>query len=75
MVAVLEAAGMLGRIDDPADRRVVRVEVTAEGRRTLQRIRSMRNAFLAKRLRRLSDGERRQLADLVPLLERLVEHR
>lgn len=75
MVAVLETAGTIGRIGDPADGRVVRVAVTAEGRRTLQRIRSMRNAFLAKRLRRLSDEERRQLASLVPLLERLVEGR
>jgi DNA-binding MarR family transcriptional regulator len=75
MVAVLETAGMIGRIGDPADGRVVRVAVTAEGRRTLQRIRSMRNAFLAKRLRGLSDDERRRLAELVPLLERLVEGR
>jgi DNA-binding MarR family transcriptional regulator len=75
MAGVLEAAGMIGRIGDPADGRVVRVAVTAAGRRTLQRIRSMRNAFLAKRLRGLSDDERRRLVELVPLLERLVEGR
>lgn len=73
MVVGLERAGLLARLVDPADGRVVRVEVTAEGRRTLQRIRSLRNAVLVRRLARLTDDERRQLADLVPLLERLVE--
>jgi DNA-binding MarR family transcriptional regulator len=73
MVVALEAAGLLERLVDPADGRVVRAEVTAEGRRTLQRIRSLRNAVLVRRLQRLSADERQQLADLVPLLERLVE--
>lgn len=73
MVAALESARMLERRVDPDDGRVVRVAVTGEGHRTLQRIRSMRNALLARRLRRLSLEERRQVADLVPLLERLVD--
>ena len=73
MVVGLEAAGLLERLVDPTDGRVVRARVTAEGRRTLQRIRSLRNAVLVRRLQRLAPGERRQLADLVPLLERLVE--
>ena len=73
MVVGLERAGLLERLVDPADGRVVRAGVTAEGRRTLQRIRSLRNAVLVRRLSRLTDAERRQLADLVPLLERLVE--
>jgi DNA-binding MarR family transcriptional regulator len=72
-VASLEGAGMLERLLDPTDGRVARVRTTAEGRRTLQRIRSMRTALLARRLRLLSDDERRRLADVVPLLERLVD--
>ncbi len=72
-VGALEASGMLERLVDPADGRVVRVQVSAEGRRTLQRTRSLRNALLARRLRRLSAEELRQLAELVPLLERLVQ--
>src|SRR5579863_4220731 len=52
-VASLEAAGMLERLPDPTDGRVARVRATAEGRRTLQRIRSMRTALLAQRLRLL----------------------
>jgi DNA-binding MarR family transcriptional regulator len=63
---------MLERLVDPTDGRVVRVRTTAEGRRTMQRIRSMRTALLTQRLRLLSDEERCRLADVVPLLERLV---
>ncbi|HXW31640.1 MAG TPA: MarR family transcriptional regulator [Acidimicrobiales bacterium] len=73
MAGALEAAGMLERLVEPADGRVVRVRVSPDGRRTLQRIRSLRNAVLAKRLRRLSDEEQQRLSDVVSLLERLVE--
>ena len=72
-VASLESTAMLERLVDPDDGRVVRVRVTAEGRRTLQRIRSMRTALLARRLGLLTDEERGRLAEAVPLLERLVE--
>ena len=73
MAVALEAAGLLTRLVDPADGRVVRAEVTAEGRRTLQRIRSLLNAVLVRRLQRLTAPERATVAELVPLLERLVE--
>ncbi|MHB8330035.1 MAG: MarR family winged helix-turn-helix transcriptional regulator [Acidimicrobiales bacterium] len=73
MVIGLEASGLVSRLVDPTDGRVVRVQVTTEGRRTLQRSRSLRNALLARRLRRLTLAERDQLEQLVRLLERLVE--
>ncbi|HUY63039.1 MAG TPA: MarR family transcriptional regulator [Acidimicrobiales bacterium] len=73
LIVGLEAAGHVTRSVDPADGRVVRVEVTPEGRRTLQRSRSLRNALLVRRLRRLTPTERDQLEQLVRLLERLVE--
>jgi DNA-binding MarR family transcriptional regulator len=73
MVVGLEATGLLTRLVDDGDRRVVRVQLTAEGRRALQRSRSLRTAFLARRLRRLSGTEREALGELVRLLERLVE--
>jgi DNA-binding MarR family transcriptional regulator len=72
-VGTLESTGMLERLVEPADGRVVRVQVSPEGRRTLQRIRSLRNALLARRLRRLSAEERQKLSELVPLLEQLAE--
>jgi DNA-binding MarR family transcriptional regulator len=73
IVVGLEAAGLVRRQVDEDDRRVARVMLTAEGRRVLQRSRSLRTAFLARRLRRLSDSERRALGELVRLLEMLVD--
>jgi DNA-binding MarR family transcriptional regulator len=73
IVVGLEEGGLVTRRIDPDDRRVARVMLTAEGRRVLQRSRSLRTAFLARRLRRLSDTERQALGELVGLLELLVE--
>jgi DNA-binding MarR family transcriptional regulator len=47
--------------------------LTAEGRRVLQRSRSLRTAYLARRLHRLPADQRPALGDLVQLLERLVD--
>ena len=54
LVASMETAGLLVRVADPVDRRVCRVRLTAEGRRALQRIRSLKNAYLARRLAELA---------------------
>jgi len=72
IVAALESAGLITRLLDPTDGRIARVEVTPEGTRTLQRIRSLRTAELVRRLQRLTDDERGRLGELVALLERLV---
>src|ERR1019366_683842 len=44
IVVGLEAAGLVARREEEADRRIVRVKLTADGRRTLARSRSLRNA-------------------------------
>ncbi|HLN17008.1 MAG TPA: MarR family transcriptional regulator [Acidimicrobiales bacterium] len=72
LVAGMEAAGLVAREVDPADRRVARVRLTAEGRRTLQRIRFLKNAFLTRRLAELPPESRAGVAELTGLLERLV---
>jgi DNA-binding MarR family transcriptional regulator len=72
VVAALEALGHVARVVDPADRRVARVTLTDSGRDVLQRSRSLRNAYLADQLRRLSPEERRGMGELTVLLERLV---
>src|SRR5580704_10306201 len=69
----LEAAGLVARQEDDNDRRVVRVKLTGEGRRTLARSRSLRTAYLVRRLRTLSADDRAALEDAVRLLEHLVE--
>lgn len=73
MVATMEAAGLVVRHGDAADRRVSRVELSAKGRSTLERIRRLKTAFLVRRLGQLSATERASAAELAQLLERLVE--
>jgi len=72
-VDALEAGGLLIRRVDETDRRVARVELTPAGRKFLQRNRSLRNAYLVRRLARLSPTERERLGELVELLEHLAE--
>jgi len=73
MVAALEERGLLRRETDSADRRIARVSLTGEGRRTLRRTRTRKTAYLAKRLRRLDASQLSVLVDALPVLERLLE--
>jgi|SRR5579875_937459 len=72
IVGALEDAGLLERLVDDTDRRVVRVRATPAGRRVLQQSRSRKTAFLVRRLRQLDQSQRDALVQLVELLERLV---
>src|SRR5438132_8505021 len=69
----LEDQGLVARTVDPGDRRVVRVEITPEGRRLLERSRTLKNAWLARRLASLSPEDRAHLVAAVEALERLTE--
>jgi DNA-binding MarR family transcriptional regulator len=73
IVGALEALGMVTRVVDPADRRMARVTVSAEGRRVLREGRSLKNAYLAGQLHRMPPEEREVLGALTVLLEHLVE--
>jgi DNA-binding MarR family transcriptional regulator len=72
LVASLESAGLVAREADDVDRRVVRVKITAEGRRNLQRIRSLKNAYLNRRLAALDPAEQQLAESMTSLLEHLV---
>jgi DNA-binding MarR family transcriptional regulator len=72
LVTSLESSGLVSRETDRVDRRVVRVRITAEGRRTLQRIRTLKNAYLTRRLAALEPAEQEQAEALTTLLEHLV---
>ena len=74
LVATLEAAGLARRERDPADGRVTVLTVTAAGRRTLQKSRTRKTAYLARRLRAFDDAEAATLDDALRLLERLLEN-
>lgn len=72
-VGRLEQQGFVARRPDRADKRVVRVSVTAAGRRLLARNRSLRTAFLARRLDELDASERSTLEDAAVLIDRLLD--
>lgn len=69
MVDRLEKRGLVRRVQDPDDRRAVRVEITAEGRDVLDKARELRNEVLGGFMNGLNPEEARRLADL---LERLT---
>ena len=73
MVAKLERLGLVRREIDPDDRRIAYASVTADGKRTLQRSRTRKTAFLAKQLRKLDESEVEAVRTVLPLLERLLE--
>jgi DNA-binding MarR family transcriptional regulator len=69
----LEAAGLLRRVRSTHDRRRVGLELTADGRAILKRIRARRTTWLAEHLERLSDDERERLERALPALRALLE--
>ncbi len=73
IVACLEEQGLVSRTVDQTDRRVARVEVTAEGRRFLDRSRRRKDAYLAERLRDLAPDDRAALERAAEVLEQLLE--
>lgn len=73
IVARLEEAGLVVREVDARDRRVARVQVTDAGHRFAERSRSRGSAYLARRLRTLSDRDRAVVEAAIPVLERLLE--
>jgi DNA-binding MarR family transcriptional regulator len=73
MVARLEAKGLVLRTTDPGDGRVSLVSTSPAGSALLKKIRGRKNAYLARRLRELSDDEAADLERAAAILERLLE--
>jgi DNA-binding MarR family transcriptional regulator len=73
LVANLAEAGMVRRVADRKDRRSARVTITPAGERTLDRIRTRKNAFLVRRLEDLSPDDQQHAQELVALLEHILE--
>jgi DNA-binding MarR family transcriptional regulator len=75
LLAKLEQDGLIGRETDPGDGRVSYVRISPEGARLLKRLRSRKNAYLAKRLRGLDEEELATLGRATEILERILEER
>ncbi|MFF3766334.1 MarR family winged helix-turn-helix transcriptional regulator [Streptomyces sp. NPDC001922] len=65
LVDALEARGSVRRVPDPANRRVVRIEVTDAGRATLRQLRRARRAAAEEILAPLTAEQREVLGDLL----------
>ena len=70
-VQQLERDGMVVRQSDPDDRRASRIGLTPAGRRTIERVRRARRAWLERLLEGWEDDD---LSDLADLLSRFAEN-
>ena len=75
IVACLEEQRLVSRTVDQSDRRVARVEATAAGLAFLDDSRQQKDAYLAQRLRTVSDEDRIVLEQAAEVLERILEER
>ena len=73
IVARLEEAGLVERVADPADGRSFTVSVTADARALMKRLRTRKNAYLARRLRGLGEDDLATLDRAADILEDLLE--
>ncbi len=72
---LLEDAGLVDRAPDPADGRSALVSVNAAGRERLRRLRSRKNAYLARRMRDLPAADLETLDRAAAILEGILEER
>ena len=73
IVAALEQASLVQRIADPADGRSFTVNATAEGHALMNKLRTRKNAYLARRLRALDEDDLVTLERAAAILEDLLE--
>jgi DNA-binding MarR family transcriptional regulator len=69
----LEEAGLVARTVDPCDARAVRIRITPEGVRSINRVRADRAAVIEPQLARLAAADRQTLVDAVAVLRRLLD--
>ena len=69
----LEREGLVDRAPDPEDGRSALVSVNGAGRARLRRLRGRKNAYLARRMRELTDEEVETLERAAEILDRMRE--
>ena len=72
LVAALEDDGLVQRVPDAGDKRVVYVEASAAGKALLHAGQRRRVAALTADIARLSSAERRAVLAAIPLIEKLA---
>jgi DNA-binding MarR family transcriptional regulator len=73
VIVVLEERGLVLREPHSTDRRQVILTVTPDGRDLVQRVRRLREAWLAQRLQELTPEERHILRQAAPILEKISQ--
>jgi DNA-binding MarR family transcriptional regulator len=73
VIAWLEEAGLVDRTRDPQDGRSSLVALAPAGRELLTRLRTRKDAYVARRLRQLDAVERATLDRAAAILERVLE--
>ena len=69
----LTEAGLVSRTTDPSDGRSSIVQITADGRKTLNRLRKRKTAYLARTMRALPDDDVATLTRAAEILEQVLE--
>jgi DNA-binding MarR family transcriptional regulator len=72
-LACLEREGLVQRTPDPADGRSFLVTINGAGRERLRRLRSRKNAYLARRMRDLPASDVETLERAAEILDRMRE--
>jgi DNA-binding MarR family transcriptional regulator len=73
LLSVLDERELIERTPDPLDGRVAWVQISATGRKLLQRTRRRKDEYLVKRITDLSPEDQATLEDAAEILDRLTE--
>ena len=73
IAAALEREGLIERAADPADGRACLLSASRDGAALLKRVRSRKNAYISRRLRKLGDEDVETLERATEVLERMLE--
>jgi DNA-binding MarR family transcriptional regulator len=72
LVSGMERVGLVRRSRDPSDARIVRLEMTAKGRRVLAKGREMRIADIERRVKRLRPEQIASVREAVAIIEDML---
>jgi len=73
IAAALERDGLIERASDPSDGRACLLSTSREGKALIKRVRSRKNAYISRRLRKLGDEDVETLERAAEVLERMLE--
>ena len=73
IVARLQEDELVTRTPDPDDKRIQRLSLSIRGERFIARSKSRKNAYLAKKLRKLEPHEVAKLEAAVAVIEKILE--